>query len=160
MFAKAEPMATIPQSKAGGWSPWSLARRILDPALILGVVAVMAYGAFWPIFGTLPGRGAQLLTLVAIATTLVAGFVSPRGRRPAFHLLWVALGMAAALGTVGIFSVGFAYLIAAALLVLAIIASPNRSNVELRYDWRYVVGFHIGYLLMLAVMFTLIGLRS
>lgn len=145
-------MATSSHSKAGGWSSGSLARRILDPALILAAVACMAYGAFWPIFDTRPGRGVQLLTLVAIAVTLAAGFVAPRGSRLACHLLWLALGMAAAFGTVGIFSVGFAYLIAAASLVLAIIATPNRSPIELRYDWRYVAGFHIGYLLMLAIV--------
>jgi hypothetical protein len=60
--------------------------------------------------------------------------------------------MAAALGTIGIFSVGFAYLIAAALIVLAIIATPNNSPIELRYDWRYVMGFHVGYLGMLAIV--------
>ena len=43
-------------------------------------------------------------------------------------------------------------LILAALLVLALIAPPNRSPIELRYDWRYVAGFHIGYLDMLAIV--------
>jgi hypothetical protein len=112
----------------------------------------MAYGAYWPIFDTLPGRGIQILTFVATATTFAAGFVAPRGSRLAFHLLWIAFGMAAALGIVGIFSVGFAYLIAAALLVRAIITTPNNSEIELRYDWRYVMGFHVGFLGMLAIV--------
>jgi hypothetical protein len=107
----------------------------------------MAYGAFWPIFDTLPGRGVQLLALVAIVTTLAVGFVAPRGSRPAFYLLWFALGMAAMLGTVG-----FASLIAAVLIILAIVATPNRSGIELRYDWQYVVGFYAGYLGMLAIV--------
>jgi hypothetical protein len=124
----------------------SLTRSIAYPALLLGAVAFMAYGAFWPIFDTLPGRGIQLLTVVAIVTTGAGGLALPRGSRLAFHMLWVAFGMAAALGSLGIFSVGFAFLGAAALLVLAIIATPNSSDIELRYDWRYEAGFHAGYL--------------
>lgn len=99
-----------------------------------------------------PGDSLLALGVVTIAVTLAAGFAVPRGTRPAFHLPWLAFGMAASLGTVGIFSVGFAYLIAVALLVLALVATPNRSAIELRYDWRYVVGFHAGYLLMLAII--------
>lgn len=145
-------MTTIPHGEASGWSVQAWVHRLVDRVLILGAIGFMLYGAFWPIFDTLPGQGIQILTLVAIATTLAAGCVVPRGSRPAFHLLWVAFGMAAALGTIGIFSVGFAYLVAAALLVLAIFATPNNSEIELRYDWRYVVGFHIGYVLMLATL--------
>ena len=145
-------MATPPPGAAPGWSFPVLACRFLAPALILGAAAFMAYGAFWPIFDTLPGRGIQLLTVIAIAVTLLAGFVVPRGSRPAFHLLWGALGMAAALGIIGIFSVGFLYLIAAILIALSIWATPNRSSIELRYDWRYAMCFHVGFLLVFAAL--------
>jgi hypothetical protein len=126
----------------------------VDRALTVGAIAFMLYGAFWPIFDVLPGRGVRILTVIAIATAAAGGLVAPRGSRLAFTLLWVAFGMAAAIGTIGIFSVGFAYLIAAVLLVFTIIATPNRSEIELRYDWRYVVGFHIGYLSMFITVFV------
>jgi hypothetical protein len=145
-------MPTIPPSATHGLPTRPLTSRLIDRAAILGAIAFMAYGAFWPIFDEFPRPGIQYLTLVAIAVTVAGGFRLPRGSRPAFHALWVAFGMAAALGTIGIFSVGFAYLIAAALIVLAIVATPNNSEIELRYDWRYVVGFHIGYVLMLATL--------
>jgi hypothetical protein len=105
----------------------------------------MLYGAFWPIFGVLPGRGVQILTIAAVAVTVAGGLIVPRGSRFALTLLWAAFGMAA-LGTIGIFSVGFAYVIAALLLVLAIVATPNRSGITPRYAWRLVAGFHVGYL--------------
>jgi hypothetical protein len=75
-------MATIPHGAAHGGAPRSSARRLLDPTLILAAAAFMAYGAFWPIFDTRPGRGVQILTLVVIAVTLAAGFAVPRGSRP------------------------------------------------------------------------------
>ena len=146
-------MATIPNGAANDWSARFQARRLIDPVLSIGAVGFMAYGAFWPIFDRLPGRGIQILTLVAIATTLGAGFALPRGSRPAFHLLWVALGIAAGLGIVGIFSVGFLYLIAAILIALTIRATPNRSSIELRFDWRYVLGFHVGFILVFVALF-------
>ncbi len=56
--------------------------------------------------------------------------------------------MAVAVGTIGIFSIGFVFLISGVLLLLSIFATPNRSAIELRYDLRYIAGCFAGYIVI------------
>jgi hypothetical protein len=122
--------------------------RFLDRALVIVAIALMLFGAFYPIFDVLPGREGQIMAVITAVTAFIGGLVTPRGSLLAFSLLWAAFGMSAAFGTIGFFSIGFVYLIAAVLLLLAIFATPNRSGIELRYDMRYIAAFVIGYLSM------------
>jgi hypothetical protein len=122
-------------------------RRFLDRALIVGAVAAMFYGAFWPVFGYPVGRPVQVLAVVAAVTAVVGTAFVPRGSQGAFTFLWAAFGMSCAIGTIGVFSVGLIYLAAAVFILFAIFATPNNSPIELRYDWRYIVAFYVGYLL-------------
>jgi hypothetical protein len=113
--------------------------------LTIAATALMGYGAFWPVMGEPIARGGQILASIAITTTLASVLV-PLGNRLAFTLLWASFGMACALGIIGLFSVGFVYWAAALLLLAAIFATPNRSDLELRYDWRYIAAFYVGFL--------------
>ena len=120
-------------------------RSVLGRFLALVAILLMVYGAFWPVFDTLPGRGAQVMAMIAAATTLAA-IIAPTGSRLALSLLWAAFGMACAVGIVGIFSIGYVYLAAAVVLILAIVATPNRSDLELKFDWHYIAAFYAGFL--------------
>lgn len=88
------------------------------------------------------------MAVLAAAVLIIGGLLAPQGSQLAFTLLWASFGMACAIGTIGIFSIGFVFLIAAVLILLAIFATPNNSPIELRYDWRYIVAFYIGYLML------------
>lgn len=110
----------------------------------------MIYPIFDP-YTTRPLQGSGVI--VAVAACL-AGLAMPQGSQLTFMLLWSAFGMSAALGTLSIFSVGYFYLIAAIFLLFAIFATPNRSDIELRFDMRYIAAFAIGYLGMFFFVFV------
>ena len=120
----------------------------LDRVLTLAALALLWYGAFWPIFAQGPLVGLQPVTVLVMAAAALGGIILPRGSLLALAALWAAFGMAAALGVIGIFSVGYVYLGAALLLLLAIFAMPNRSGVPFRYERRFIAAFYIGFLLI------------
>lgn len=122
--------------------------RYSNKVLALAAVGFMVLGAFYPIYGERPGRALQSLAVIAIAAVMTGAWFVPQGSQSTFFLLWAAFGMAAAIGTISIFSVGFTFLIAAVTILLSIFTTPNRSSIELRYDWRFIAAFFIGYLAM------------
>ena len=78
----------------------SLPRRRLGPALCVAAIALMLYGAFWPIFGVPAGRAVQLMAVLAAAVLLIGGVLAPQGSQLAFTLLWASFGMTCAIGTI------------------------------------------------------------
>jgi len=76
--------------------------------------------------------------MLAAGCLLFGGFAVGRGTRLAFTLLWASLGLTLALGVLGIFSIGLVYIIASILIVSAIMATPNHSELPSRLDARYV----------------------
>lgn len=115
--------------------------------------AFLLLGGFWPIFGTLPGRGVQAISVISVGV-LVGVVLLGQGSNLVFTLLWAALGLAVATGTIGVFSVGFVYLIAAVLVGAAIAVTPNETDTESRAAWRFVCGFFIAYVISFAIAFS------
>ena len=102
--------------------------------------AVLMLGTAWlPLTGTLSGDELRVLATLAAGCLLIGSFAVGRVPRPAFSLLWASLGASLALGIIGIFSTGGLYLISGLLFLMAIMATPNRSELQSRFDRRYVV---------------------
>jgi len=106
--------------------------------IIAGAAALMLGTAWLPLTGALPGPAFQGLVTLAAGCLLIGGFAVGRGTRLAFTLLWASLGVTLALGVIGIFSIGLVYLIASILIISAIIATPNHSELPSRLDPRYI----------------------
>jgi len=76
---------------------------------------------------------------LAAGCLFIGGFAMVCGTQPAFTLLWAALWVSLALGVMSILSIGAIYIVSGALIVLAISTTPNRSELESRFDRRYVL---------------------
>jgi hypothetical protein len=124
--------------------------RFANGVLLLIALALMIY----PIFDPYTSRPLQVSGVVVAVAASLGRLAMPQGSRLTFMLLWAAFGMSAALGTLSIFSVGYFYLLAAIALLFAIFATPNRSDIELRYDMRFIAAFAIGYLGMFFFVFV------
>jgi hypothetical protein len=131
-----------------------IAANIADRALSVAASAVMLIAAWWPVTGQLPGGGFRVLATVASGLALAASFIAPRGSFLALVLLWAALGGALGLAVVGLFSIGFFYVVAAALIIAAIVATPNRSGLPRRFAARYLFtcAIAIGVVLLAVVV--------
>jgi hypothetical protein len=120
--------------------------RFPPQILVLTAIAMLAVAAFWPILGVLPGRPAQVLTVIAALTAFCGGFLVPRGSQLAFAFLWAAFGVAAALSVLGVFSgLIVVYAATALVLVAAISALPNESGFPSRWDWHFILVFAVAY---------------
>jgi hypothetical protein len=106
--------------------------------LIGGTVVLILGTSWWSWSDAFPGPGVRVLATLAVGCLLIGGFAVGRSTRPAFTLLWAALGASLALGVIGILSIGMVYIVASFLIVLAIIVTPNRSELPSRFDGRYV----------------------
>jgi hypothetical protein len=112
--------------------------RMVDRMIIAGTAVLMLGTAWLPLTGALPGAVFRVLVTLAAGCLLIGGFAVGRGTRSAFTLLWASLGASLALGILGIFSIGMVYIIASILIVSAITATPNHSELASRFDARYV----------------------
>jgi hypothetical protein len=112
--------------------------KVVDRMLIAGTAVLMLTTAWLPWTGDLPGSGVQILATLAAGCVLIGGFAVGRGTRPAFTLLWASLGISLALAVLGIYSIGLLYILASILIVSAIMATPNHSQLPSRFDPRYV----------------------
>ncbi|MCC7021944.1 MAG: hypothetical protein IT338_03910 [Thermomicrobiales bacterium] len=124
----------------------------MDRLLVAIATVLMLAGVNASVFDSLPSLGLRLLVACTAMVAAIGGLLAPHGGRVAFTLLWAAFGMAAALGTIGIFSIGLIFLTAALLVLLAIFLMPNRSEIALRYDWRFILAFAIGYIAIFAAI--------
>ena len=111
---------------------------MLDRMIVAGTAALMLGTAWFPLTGELPGPTFRALVTLAAGCLLIGGFAAGRGSRPAFTLLWASLGISLALAVLGIYSIGLLYIIASILIVSAIMATPNHSDLPSRLDPRYV----------------------
>jgi hypothetical protein len=111
---------------------------VLDRMIVAGTAALMLGTAWLPWTGELPGPAFRALVTLAAGCLLIGGFAVGRGTRLAFTLLWASLGLTLALGVLGIFSIGLLYIIASMLIVSAIAATPNHSQLPSRLDPRFV----------------------
>lgn len=105
----------------------------------------MLSGAFPFFSGQVPGLGVRFVTLIGVGV-VIGSLAVPGGGRLGLMLIWSAIGLSLALGTIGIFSVGMLYLAAFGLLAAALVLSPNRSGLESRGDWRFLIAFFAGNL--------------
>ena len=112
--------------------------RVVDRMIVAGTAALMLGTAWLPLTGSLHGPAFRALVTLAAGCLLIGGFAVGRGTRTAFTLLWASLGISLALAVLGIFSIGMVYIIASILIVSAIMATPNRSQLPSRLDPRYV----------------------
>lgn len=93
---------------------WSAALLTLAPSALLVVLGSAS-------------RFVALSVVVAILA-IVAGKRIDRAPDVGIVLLWIAAGIALALGLAGIFSIGLIYIIATILLLLAISSAPNPTG--------------------------------
>ena len=135
--------------------------NIVDRMLIAGMAVLILGTSWWPWTGTLPGAGVRVLAMLAAGCLLIGGFAVGRGTRPAFTLLWASLGASLALGVIGSFSIGMAYIVASILIVSAIMATPNHSQLSSRFDGWYVWMTAIVFITVFATaMLSVVGFRA
>ena len=115
----------------------------MSGSLLLGLSAAIL--ALAPIPILLTGNRVVLASALAAATLSLSG-----GHQAGSHpnrgiaMLWTSCGILVALALVGMFSVGFAYLIAAIMTLMAISATPNddgRSWFGLRFMLPEIAAF-------------------
>jgi hypothetical protein len=135
--------------------------RMVDRVLIVGSVALILGTLWWSWSGALPGAGVRVLATLAAGCLIIGGFAVGRGTRPAFTLLWAALGASLALGVIGILSIGMVYIVASILIILAIMATSNHSDLPSRFDGRYVWMTGIVFTAVFATaMLYVVGFRA
>lgn len=133
------PPTTAAQVQARGvWRPY------VACFLALAATMPLLVAAWWPVFGALPGPGLQRLALLTAVVAVAGGIAALRGSAFSFGLLWVALGAAVSLTTIGVFSLGFVIAPAVPLLIAAIALAPDPSG-EARIGWRTALAFAAGY---------------
>jgi hypothetical protein len=69
-----------------------------------------------------------VLSLTAAGLAVAGGWTLEADSTNGIALLWTALGVVLALGLVGIFSVGLAYIFAGIMILMAISAAPNPNG--------------------------------
>lgn len=126
--------------------------KIADRVLIVGT-AVLMLGTAWGLMGVVPGPGVQFLATLAAGCLLIGGFAVGRGTRPAFTLLWAAVGVSLALGVMSLFSIGLVYIVSGLLIMVAIGATPNRSGLASRFDRQYVLVEAVVFIAVFAAVF-------
>jgi hypothetical protein len=128
--------------------------RFLDWSLGLFAILAVMLAAYAPLFGMLPGVGVRIGALL-ITGLLIGAMLATRGNELTFYVLWAALGMAVGLGTLGIFSIGILFLLAALAIAGMIPLTPTLDAAIPRGGWGHFSVWLNGYLLMFLIGFAL-----